>query len=1707
MEGMRRSLRAAVAAGALGAGLAVALVLAQSTSRAAGPHNAPGSAATTGTFTEFSLPTANSVPEAIVTGPDGNLWFAEYAGVGAIGRITPAGTVTEFSITTANSGAFWITPGPDGNLWFTEGSANKIGKISPAGAMLGEFAVPTVNSGPSNIVAGPDGNLWFTEFAGDTIGKITTAGILTEVAHLAIGAGPTGIVVGADGNLWFDEQKANKIGRITTAGTVTEFALVVGRTPAEIAAGPDGNLWFTEFDGNRIGKITTAGSVTEFAVPTASSQPGSIAVGIDGNLWFTEQNGNKVGRITSDGTITEFGPIPTAGSGPGGIAPGPDGNLWFTERLGNKIGRLTLTCDTWLGTVDGNFGTAGNWSTGAVPTTADDVCITATTKTGPAAKFDTYTVLLNGTFTVHSLALGGPNGTQTLVIPASGVALNLNATSSIGANGVLTMGDAGSGTSALCCAGTTLTNAGHLNTVLGGGGNRFLRINLTNTASGTVDIGAPTFQDGVGGATTTTNNATLILEKAQTLALTGGSAFTQGFGGTLATTIDATATTFGRLTANGALVSVDGLLKVTTVGSPPPGSPWPIISSASLSGVFASRDFGPLNYTVQYSASAVTLYGLAPCDYWIGGNGNFNTASYWSYGTVPTSADDVCIDRNTTSTPKAALDIYTVVVDSNVTVNTLTLGPRFGGATLQLAGNNTQFFLNKTSSINASGTLNVGDSNVANGYTWLGSGGGSPVLINAGRLNTVQGGGGTRYLRINLNNFTGGTMDLAANDTRQDNATTTTNNATFSVEAGVTFAISGGGNFTNLQGNVANNGTFSQTGGTFTARIGSESGNPVFLKGGVLDDDLSAGPGQFIIANPTGTYTLTGTSTQPGVAAGQVVTLAGDNTVLDVAVNLTNAGTINLGDPGIGWSWLRSTTAVVLTNTGRLNTVQGGGGIRYLRASVTNAAGGTVDIAAADTRADSPNAIINNGAFTVEAGTTFAMSGGGSFANLGGSITNLGTFSQNGSTFTERAGTETGNPVLLQNGSLDDDVSAGAAKFTISNPGAPPYPLTGTGAQPGIAAGQVITVAGNTSWVDLSVSMTNAGTFVLGDSGPGYSVVRAGNGSVSLTNTGHLNAVQGGGGVRFLRIPITNAAGGTVDIAAADTRLDAAYTFTNNGTFAVEAGNTFSLSGGAIFTQGAGGTFQTTVDANATKFGQLNGGGDPVTLDGRLRVTTVGHPAVGSSWPIIANAVRSGTFASSDICTPDYNLEYASTGVTLTLRATYFTTQSTVQEKLTDSDGTTWADMDPARLSLTFTPQADSYAILSGNADLWTSAAGYNQDLGISVSGAGQSVYPTIAGQPEAWKESGGYAGTFSPNAAFVQTAVLLKQGQSYTVKLVWKANRKALGATIWAGAGPIGTKFSPTRLTAQLLPSSTQNLKSATINNQRTQSGSDGATWKDLDPALSFQYTPCVNGMAVLSGNIDLWTSVRGFNQDVGISVSGGTAYPTKAGQPEAWKESGGFAGTFSPNAAFVQTVIPLSANTTYTIKLSWKANKQSPASAAIWAGAGPIGSQFSPTRLLLQFFPSTGGTAGVVDKMTAQQFGQVASDGTTWQNLDALTLPIQSATACTAIVSANADLWTDTPGYNQDIGILVQGGGYPTVPIQPEAWKESGGNAGTYSPNAAFVQLVLPVAANTPYTVALQWKANRQSPAFAGIWAGAGPIGSDYSPTRLTVQLLGCT
>ena len=128
-------------------------------------------AAPVGAFTEFTIPTANSFPQGIAAGPDGNLWFTESAGnVNKIGRITPTGTVTEFSTPTTGSNPYAIAAGPDGNLWFNEG-VGQIGRLTPTGVFT-EFTAPTPSSAPAAIATGPDGNLWFTEFNANKIGRV-----------------------------------------------------------------------------------------------------------------------------------------------------------------------------------------------------------------------------------------------------------------------------------------------------------------------------------------------------------------------------------------------------------------------------------------------------------------------------------------------------------------------------------------------------------------------------------------------------------------------------------------------------------------------------------------------------------------------------------------------------------------------------------------------------------------------------------------------------------------------------------------------------------------------------------------------------------------------------------------------------------------------------------------------------------------------------------------------------------------------------------------------------------------------------------------------------------------------------------------------------------------------------------------------------------------------------------------------------------------------------------------------------------------------------------------------------------------------------------------------------------------------------------------------------------------------------------------------
>src|SRR5579872_754347 len=76
--------------------------------------------------------------------------------------------------------------------------------------------------------------------------------------------------------------------------------------------------------------------------------------------------------------------------------------------------------DSWKSATSGSWSTPSDWSTGSVPTSADNVCIAAA---------GTYTVTVPGiTAQANSLTLGASTGTQTLDVQGAA-----------GGNGILSL--------------------------------------------------------------------------------------------------------------------------------------------------------------------------------------------------------------------------------------------------------------------------------------------------------------------------------------------------------------------------------------------------------------------------------------------------------------------------------------------------------------------------------------------------------------------------------------------------------------------------------------------------------------------------------------------------------------------------------------------------------------------------------------------------------------------------------------------------------------------------------------------------------------------------------------------------------------------------------------------------------------------------------------------------------------------------------------------------------------------------------------------------------------------------------------------------------------------------------------------------------------------------------------------------------------------
>ena len=186
-----------------------------------------------------------------------------------------------------------IVTGPDGNLWTA--SNDKVLKITtadPANPTL--FTLNSTMSPAARGIASAGGLIWVVDFSGAIV-AMTTAGVQTP--H-AVGGGPQEVAGGPGGQVLFSNPLASPqhVGRLIAGGLpqTTDRPLA---DPFGIAFGQDGAYWVAEFAAGRLARVTAGGEVTTLGgLPTNS--PREITTGPGNTLWVSLELSNKVARIT-----------------------------------------------------------------------------------------------------------------------------------------------------------------------------------------------------------------------------------------------------------------------------------------------------------------------------------------------------------------------------------------------------------------------------------------------------------------------------------------------------------------------------------------------------------------------------------------------------------------------------------------------------------------------------------------------------------------------------------------------------------------------------------------------------------------------------------------------------------------------------------------------------------------------------------------------------------------------------------------------------------------------------------------------------------------------------------------------------------------------------------------------------------------------------------------------------------------------------------------------------------------------------------------------------------------------------------------------------------------------------------------------------------------------------------------------------------------
>ncbi|HTA56525.1 MAG TPA: Ig-like domain-containing protein, partial [Candidatus Baltobacteraceae bacterium] len=861
-----------------------------------------------------------------------------------------------------------------------------------------------------------------------------------------------------------------------------------------------------------------------------------------------------------------------------------------TVAITSSVGACT---NNYTGLTNGSWGTATNWSTGAVPVNTDVVCIpssiTVLVNTGLSAANQTISGLNNlGTITFSAGPLTVTNNSVANNINMSGGTLAFNGQLTVSGTFAQSGGTfAGTGevdlngpftwsggticsalTGASCTTGTVaklnanggITFPASANVVLS---SRTMNNNGTATwsgANGSLDmVNSAVINNGVGSVWNITNDSSLVFGGGATVAFNNAGTF-EKTGGTGTSTVSAPFHNTGTVLGNATIFSFTGGGNCGsscsgTYTSGPSGTiafaggifaqSGPLAGQGTLNFNGATMDFGTgvtMLSTTNINISSGTLAGAAP------GVLDFETTPNWSGGTICSS-----------------LSGASCVVGNNGTMNA-NAGINFPASASVLLSDRT---LNNNGTVTWSGTAGSLDAvngavinNPANGVwnyvndsSLVFGGGATSAFNNAGKFEKT-GGTGTSTISVNFNN-TGTVLGNSA-----------------------TMAFTGGGN------------CGSTCGGSYTPNtVGS-----INFAGGIFGQ---SGP-----INGTGTVNFNGATMNFGT---------GTATISTTNVNLIS-GTLAGAAPGIlnfatqlNWtggtmcSLLSGTSCVVGTNA----TTNANAGINFPASAnvllsnrtlnnngtaTWSGAAGSIDVVNGAIISNPLNSVwnyANDSTLAFGGGTAAAFNNGGTFEKTGGtgsssisiSFNNTGMVLGNSTTLSFTGG---GNCGSTCSGTYM--AGAGAAINFAANIFAQSGPITGAGTVNFNGA----TMDFGTGTVTISATTVNMTAGTLGGAAPGIV-----NFSTALNWTGGTMCSILSGTACVTGTNATTNMNAGINFPTSANVLLSSRTLNNNGTATWSGtGGSLDMVNGSIVNNGASSVWNYTNDSSV-----VFGGGAAVAFN------------------------------------------------------------------------------------------------------------------------------------------------------------------------------------------------------------------------------------------------------------------------------------------------------------------------------------------------------------------------------------------------------------------------------------------------------------------------------------------------------------------------------